>query len=241
MAIHKADSWPFYMRLHTLHRAWRYRLRTERDEIRYMLSCNLSGRTVLDIGAHRGAYTYWMHRLVAPDGHVVAFEPQPELQAYLTRMADAFGWANFTLAPIALSAAPGRQNLVRPKAQWGYGGLDTAKSDDTEQFPVDVSTLDRFFDGRPELRPVCFVKCDVQDHELPVFQGGETILRDDRPILLFECLDEFVESGELFDFLYSLNYSGYFFFNGALTPIAQHKDLRKRIDLPYLNFVFKPV
>ena len=66
-------------RLHFLHRAWRYRLRAERDELAFVLSRDLRGATVLDIGANRGIYSYWMHRVVGATGQVIAFEPQPEL------------------------------------------------------------------------------------------------------------------------------------------------------------------
>ena len=62
-----------------LHRAWRYRLRTERDELAYMRSLDLAGRTLVDIGAHRGLYSYWMSKAAGRRGRVVSFEPQPEM------------------------------------------------------------------------------------------------------------------------------------------------------------------
>ena len=45
--------------------------------------------------------------------------------------------------------------------------------------------LDSFFASRTQ--PVSLIKCDVEGHEGEVFRGAEQLLRQDRPILLFEC------------------------------------------------------
>lgn len=66
-------------RLRLIYRAWRYRLRIDPGEIRYLLATLRPGRMALDIGAHKGAYSYWMSKAVGPWGEVIAFEPQPEL------------------------------------------------------------------------------------------------------------------------------------------------------------------
>ena len=88
-----------FERLHMLHRAWRYRLRSERNEIAFLLSQDLRGATVLDIGAHRGSYTYWMHRKVGPQGSVIAFEPQPELVEFLSDLKSSFRMDRLTIVP----------------------------------------------------------------------------------------------------------------------------------------------
>ena len=44
------------------------------------------------------------------------------------------------------------------------------------------------------------------------------------PTLLFECEARHIEEGsvfEVFTFLEELGYNGYFFLNGALTPVSQ--------------------
>ena len=79
----------FWLRTRLLHRAWRYRLRIERPEILFLLEHLAPGQTAVDVGAHKGAFTYWMDRLVGPTGHVLAFEPIPELAAYLGRVRHA--------------------------------------------------------------------------------------------------------------------------------------------------------
>ena len=41
------------------------------------------GDRAVDVGANKGSYTFWMRRAVGAGGRVHAFEPQPELAAYL--------------------------------------------------------------------------------------------------------------------------------------------------------------
>ena len=67
-------------------RAWRYRLRAERPEIRFLLNQLQLGHTAIDIGAHKGAYTYWMSQRVGSSGQVIAFEPQPELNQTISKL-----------------------------------------------------------------------------------------------------------------------------------------------------------
>ncbi len=227
-------------RIHAMHRIWRYRLRTERDEIGYLLSQDLEGATVLDVGAHRGAYIHWMRRKTGPSGRVVAFEPQPELFAYLQDLAASLRWSNVDLEPIALSSQDGEGMLSRTH-HWGGASLEALhQPGKVETFPVRLTSLDRYLAQRPELPPVRFIKVDVQDHELAVFRGASRTLRDARPTLLFECCDGVWERGEVDAFLRSQGYEGYFFYRHALTPVASLPDLRARIKAPYLNFVYLP-
>jgi hypothetical protein len=116
---------------------------------------------------------------------------------------------------------------------------------------VKVDTLDNYFSSADK-RPVKFIKCDVEGHELEVFRGGEKILKKDMPILLFECEARHLQSGdvkEVFSFLEDLGYSGQFFANGKITSLdkfdmQKHQQIRdgKIIDhLSYCNnFVFMP-
>ena len=85
-------------------RAWRYRLRAERPEIRFLLNQLQLGQTVIDIGAHKGAYTYWMSQRVGSSGQVIAFEPQPELNQNLSKLTGLFPYNNIQIESFALSS-----------------------------------------------------------------------------------------------------------------------------------------
>ena len=131
----------FIDRLHMLHRAWRYRLRAERQEIRYLFQQDLLGATVVDIGANRGVYSYWMHRRVGPLGQVVAFEPQPELVAWLKQVQKGFRLQRLQIVPQALSSSPGEGTLVRPENHWGGASLHIRQAPGREALRVSLTTL----------------------------------------------------------------------------------------------------
>jgi len=226
-----------FERAHAYHRVWRYRLRTERQEIAYLLSRDLRGATVADIGANRGVYSYWMHKAVAPDGNVVAFEPQPELAAYLQELKAALGLNRLTIAQTALSSSIGERRLVRPRDHWGAASLELEPDSGRDTLTVATTTLDEYFLRSP-LRPLRFIKADIQGHEYACFVGGERLLREDRPVVL--CESEDAELERVRSYLTSLEYEGFFFLRGQLVPIPGLERLRSTIPAPYLNYVFLP-
>jgi FkbM family methyltransferase len=226
-----------FERAHAYHRIWRYRLRTERQEIAYLLSRELRGATVVDIGANRGVYSYWMHRAVGPDGHVIAFEPQPELAAYLRDLKETLGLDRLTVVEAALSSSVGERQLVRPQIHWGAGSLELEPGSDRDALTVVTTTLDEYF-LRSALRPVRFIKADIQGHEHACFVGGERLLRGDRPTVLCESEDDHLE--RVRGYLESLGYDGFFFVRGELVSLSELGRLRGSIAAPYLNYVFRP-
>lgn len=199
-------------RLHMLHRFWRYRRRSERSSVQYLLAQDLTGTTVLDIGANKGIYSYWMSRKVGADGTVFAFEPQPEMGPFLEDLKATFKLHNVIVVNKGLSDRPGRLPMYRMAA--GHGGSHFSENPQGpagwEQIDVEVTTLDAFMSDRP-VDAISFVKCDVEGHELKVFQGGEETLRKHRPILLFECGHDRATEGDTFRFLAGLGYEGFFF------------------------------
>ncbi len=223
---------------HMIHRAWRYRLRTERDEIRFLLQQDLGGKLALDIGANRGIYSYWMHKQVGPTGRVVAFEPQPEMVEALEKLKGSFGFRGLEIVQTGLSTEPGELRLVRKPNHPGGASFEREPTGDEQSLIVPVTTLDLYAESNFD-RPVAFIKCDVEGHEPAVFRGGERVLREDKPALLFECHENQVRDGEFFGYLEGLGYDGSFFFKGQLHQIGELEQLREKIDKPYLNYVFR--
>jgi FkbM family methyltransferase len=198
---------------HILHRAWRYRLRTERPEILFLLNHLGRGQTTLDIGAHKGVYSYWMHRCVGPTGRVIAFEPQSELADYIEQMKAAFGMKELTVVQAGLSSCAGTKELLLPfDHPHGRATLEKG-SEEGDSIDVSVVRLDDYLD-EARARPVHFLKCDVEGHELEVFRGAPRMLREDRPILLFECQEFRHPEGQtrlVFEYLRQFGYRGYYF------------------------------
>ncbi|RMH27414.1 MAG: FkbM family methyltransferase [Planctomycetota bacterium] len=225
--------------LHFLHRAWRYRIRTERQELGYVRSLDLAGRTVIDIGAHRGIYSFWLRLAVGPNGRVVSFEPQPEMLAELRQMVGSFRFRNLDVVPAGLSDAPGTATLYRDGDHTGGASLDSRHSDAAAAFEIPVTTLDEYA-REHRLDRVALIKCDVEGHERAVFRGGRAILTDHRPRLLFECHDRHARDGGVFEDLKALGYRGWMLDGRTHHPVEQFDAIRDRIDKPYLNFIFEP-
>lgn len=230
-----------------LFRAWRYRYKLDHAEISYLLKALKHGDVAVDIGAHKGGYSYWMLHAVGKHGRVFAFEPQPALAQYLLHIKTLFRFDNYTLNHCGLSSSPGEMHLavpgsgVSPGASFEPGLL----KGEQQSYLVRVDTLDHYFSSMSMVK-IAFIKCDVEGHELEVFRGGEHILRTQQPILMFECEDRHhlrYSSQDVFDFLLGMGYRGYFFYRGVLHPLDQLTELgHATIDSPdYVNnFIFSP-
>src|SRR4051794_13548296 len=100
--------------LRYLYRAYRYRFRVDPAEIRFVRQSLQPGQVAVDVGCHKGAYTYWMRRRVGPSGAVYAFEPQPRQVAYLREAFSAMCYDNVEIVPMALSDKSGQLPLYTP-------------------------------------------------------------------------------------------------------------------------------
>lgn len=194
-------------KLHFLHSAWHYRLNTEKDDLRFLMGLRIEGKTVIDIGANRGIYSYWMSKKVGPKGRVIAFEPQPELKTHLLDLKKTFNCHPLEVINKGLSCQSGKKNLFRPEAGSGGASLNRGVHDDWQEVPIELATLDEYMD---QFQNVVFIKCDVEGHERDVFKGGERLLRRDMPCLLFECHHDAAKENSLFSFLTGLGYDGFF-------------------------------
>ena len=225
-----------------LHRAWRFRLRSEKFGVAFLLSRDLKGRTAVDIGANWGVYSYWMHRCVGPEGHVIAFEPQPELSAHLRDLRECLRLRRLEIAEMGLSSQVGELTLRRPKKHWGGASFEVLSDDsrDVDLITAKVTTLNSYFQNHPA-RPISFIKCDVERHEYHVFRGGDRILLDDRPDLLFECQTPGDPECKVFSYMASLDYEGFCFFGDGFAPVRDYASLRPRMHKKALvDFVFVP-
>lgn len=229
-------------------RAWRYRLKVEREEIGFVLRHLRPGDTAVDIGAHKGAFTYWMRRKVGSQGSVLAFEPQPVLAARLRSLTRS--WPNVVVENMGLSSRSGTLSLRMPAG--GPSPVATLEprrmTAGMLEIPVPVTTLDDYLAGTTKpWRRINLIKCDVEGHELEVFRGAERTLRKHRPILLFERETRHCGGQPIalaFDYLTELGYRGYFPVGSNLHDIAEFDPARHQKEAlsgAYVNnFIFMP-
>lgn len=228
-----------YESLHMLHRAYRYKNRTERAEVRFMLKHDLRDKLVLDIGANAGIYSYWMSKAVGKNGRVIAFEPQPEMIDALKKLRHSFRFTQLEIAETGLSDEPGEAVLRRQMSHLGGASIarDIPNADDS--FTIPLTTLDAFVEEHAD-RPISFIKCDVEGHEPSVFAGGWETLKRDMPTLLFELHENQVRDSGLFERLQSIGYGVYYLHDDDTHPIEELASKRSQIDKPYLNYACIP-
>jgi FkbM family methyltransferase len=214
-----------YMKLRFLYRAWKARFREQRVEIEVARALIRPGDLVVDAGANKGAYLYWLRQFVGPTGTVLAYEPQPQLANYLQGACTAFRWTNVEIHSIALSDRAGKSTLhipgggISPGASLEGSVLENAKGSTSECL---VDTLDHQLAGRPT---PSFLKIDVEGHELALFEGAAETLRRHKPALLFECERRHLSRHAMQDvFAYlakNFDYTGFLLHHRSLLPIAK--------------------
>jgi FkbM family methyltransferase len=135
----------------------------------------LDGKTVIDVGANIGALTVALSDIVGADGHVFAFEPQPQNAGLLRRNVACL---EVTIEEVALGAAPGTVSIpfLFDLEHKNYGRVELGSGDAV----VDVRTLDSY-----NLAPA-FIKIDVEGYELDVLLGARATIERHQPLLYVE-------------------------------------------------------
>lgn len=203
-------------------RALKALLRNERTELTAIWQHLKPGDIACDVGANKGSFIYWLSRWVH-DGRIIAFEPQPELAHALTGICDVIGLANVTVEAKAVYSHSGPQDLYVPEGHQPGASLchGDAKAERVSVLTVPAIALDDYF--RPTER-IALLKIDVEGAELAVFKGAERILRNDGPLLVFECENRHLAPGhvgDVFTFLERLGYEGRFVCQHRVLPISQ--------------------
>ncbi|MCC7410516.1 MAG: FkbM family methyltransferase [Gammaproteobacteria bacterium] len=215
--------------------AWRNWRRGEAEI--HLLGTLVDGRRdAVDVGAYRGAYTFFLARLARA---VHAFEPQPDCARFLRR---AYG-RRVQVHECALADTTGSARLELrggPQSQAARLGAPAAAG-------IDV-TLERLDDFG--LDDVGFMKIDAEGAEERILRGARGTLARSRPVLLVEIeqrhLDKPIQS--VFEYIQDLGYHGWFLLAGELHDLAQFSvdslqaaRLRGDRSRPYVNnFIFRP-
>ncbi len=133
--------------------------------------------SVIDLGCHVGTFALGA---LAMGHEVLAVDANPFHVFLVEHAARLNGFTRARTRWNAVSAAPG---TVRFRRQGLFGAIDFDGSDPAS---IDVPSV-RLDDLAAEFaRPVRFLKMDVEGAEYDVLSGGESLLRDDGPVVLFE-------------------------------------------------------
>lgn len=211
------------------YRSARYKYRKDRGGIAFIENRVRKGDTVLDIGAHKGAYLNILLRQAGKQGRVIAFEPQRILYDYLTRISALLSWDNAVVEHLALTGTNGTSLLNIPinrKSNGTSPGASLVKNFDSDQLivteTVQTTTLDSYCQLH-NIRPD-FLKIDTEGNELAILKGGENILKLYKPIIYVEI--EARHTGakmvlETIEYLELLGYAGHFIHGSKRIPVSQ--------------------
>lgn len=214
-------------KLRLIQRAHRYRNRHDPAELEAIRRALRPGCTVLDIGAHKGAYTYWMSRWARPNGRLIAIEPQPELAG---RLKSLYASArDISVMHGAVGSSVGTITLHIPGEGPSHGAtireLDGSSGVTIRDVEVPCFTLDSIV-SEQRLDRIDLIKCDTEGAEREIFAAGAQVLRRFTPTVLVECEKRHSEQGsdpvgELWAIFRDLGYEGQCFYAGQMIPIDE--------------------
>jgi len=141
-----------------------------------------SGSNAVDVGCHKGEFLDHFMKF-SPAGTHFAFEPIPY---YYNHLQDKYG-KNVKVFPYALSNVKSHTRFNYVKNAPAYSGLKkreyAVQNPEIEEIEVETELLDNLI---PENIPVNFIKIDVEGAEFLVLQGAVSVLKRNRPIVIFE-------------------------------------------------------
>ncbi len=156
------------------------------DEELFYSGLDLSGKTVVEAGAHIGLFTYLFSRTAKS---VVAVEPNPETFKTASRNLRANRVSNVELINAGLAAESGTSNYVAERYVSARGSLKKdiqetlrKRSQDLVQAEVQLLAVDEVMRGKP----VDFVKIDTEGYETMVLGGMRETIERCRPDIYFE-------------------------------------------------------
>lgn len=230
-------------------RANKYKTKNDKGGISYILNQVKSGDTVLDVGAHKAGYLYFMLKRVGNSGQVHAFEPQNNLFRLLMNLKASLKWDNVFISNSALSDCKSKVTLNIPVSgsKTDSPGASILKLEHIKQQTIaqdtNTETLDDYC-KRNNIEP-SFIKIDVEGNELKVLKGGLLTINTFGPKIMVESEERHIGRDsvkEVLAFLIDLGYSAFFIKDNEYISINQFDfDTHQNINIkPYCNnFIFE--
>lgn len=157
------------------------------EVLKSLLSCGISPRVVLDVGASSGPWSVTCAR-VFPEAAFYLVEPLPHYEGNLLT-EKAAGWHRLSMA---LGSEDGEITISIPESQYGPFGASALgpSSKAVESRRVPLRSIDSLLtDGTIEMPQL--VKLDVQGFEAEVLAGGEQLWGNVKAFVVELSLDRF--------------------------------------------------
>jgi FkbM family methyltransferase len=205
-------------------RSAKYRFHKDRDEIKRLLADTPRGGVCVDVGAHKGAYTWLMAKRVGATGKVIAVEPQSGLCDRLRADLATLRCSTIQVVNCALSDRAGHADLLFPDTVSTQGATLEANVHGFKRDRVSVEVLP--LDDLMRTQPRCdAIKIDAEGHEVQILQGALNTLRQRRPVVLVEAENhagpESDHINQISALMTSVGYMGEFHDGHQWKPLAE--------------------
>jgi FkbM family methyltransferase len=148
---------------------------------------------VFDVGAHAGQMAK-LFAIMAPEGHVFAFEPGAYALSILRPMVRLKGRGRISIDPIAFGAVPGTLTLSTPIKKSGSLGFGLShlgqggEGGNVFSHDVAVETVDGYV-ATKGLARLDLIKADIEGWEMQLLLGATETLALLRPVVFLEAVD----------------------------------------------------
>jgi FkbM family methyltransferase len=185
------------------------------------------GDFTIDIGANIGMYTSTLSSLVGNEGVVWSIEPTPQNFDILKYLIRKNNWTNVEAFNVAMSESCGTVEMEIPHLVGGgeswYGARifsPQTRHAGWRTVEAKMATLDSLTENTE--RPISFIKCDVEFHEMACLRGAIRTIEKWHPTWLIETIDDFYENSSdaenIVQFLAALGYKAYLFDGQGFRP-----------------------
>lgn len=164
----------------------------EKNDLSLFLSLAKHSTTILDIGANTGLFSV-LSSISNKNAGIHAIEPYESNANRLIKNVELNLCKNISIHRVAMGEKEGEIQFVFP-ADGRISEVSSVNENFSSQVykeltwvnrNVSITTLDNFR-KKNNLR-IDLIKCDVETHEIAVFEGAKQTIREDRPTILFEC------------------------------------------------------
>jgi len=164
---------------------WRVAHAYEREVADYLSARIRPGQTCFDVGANIGIYVLQMAGWSAPDGRIVAFEPNPATLGVLRAHIALNGLEpRVTVVPKGVGARLGSAELYDTAAGSGLSRIGGPNSVAVESTTIALTAIDDYC-RETGLVPD-WMLIDVEGYEFEVLQGAADTLRRHAPRVVVE-------------------------------------------------------
>jgi FkbM family methyltransferase len=207
-------------------------------EMEFWQDCIQPGMTIIDVGANVGVYTFSAAQRVGPTGCVLAVEPFSGCVWCLeeTCRVNQLDWVK-----VCRGAASDRNGTVQLNLHHASelnqvitNSSDNLDEEQTGQIEtVPCFRLDTLME-QEKLDRVDMLKIDAEGHELQVLQGGDRLLEEFSPVILYENLAGKASTNlPVAEFLVNLGYQLFRYqpYLKKLIPIESQADLATMLNI----------